>query len=69
MAVTVEPGSPPRFGVPRALFPTRTRLTPHPYRRNFDVAPGGRFLVNTLAEDAPRPAIEVVLNWQAALGK
>jgi Tol biopolymer transport system component len=68
MALPVTAGSPPRFGAPRVQFSTRTRLTPHPYRRNYDVAKGGqRFLINTLSEDAPRPTIEVVLNWQAAL--
>jgi hypothetical protein len=70
MAVPVEAGNPPRFGVPRLLFPTRTPLNPHAYRRNYDVAPGGeRFLINTLSEDTPRPSIEVVLNWQAGLAK
>jgi Tol biopolymer transport system component len=69
MAVRVDPGSPPRFGIATALFPVRTRLTPHPYRRNYAVDQRGeRFLINTLSEDAPRPAIEVILNWQATLG-
>lgn len=40
----------------------------HPQRvsPNFDVAANGKpFLFNTLCDDPPRAAIQVVLNWRA----
>ena len=51
-------------GVPTPLFPTRTRgYAP------YDVAPDGRFLVNTATDSVTaKPApITVVLNWAAGL--
>jgi len=64
----VDAGNPPKFGVPRTLMLTKTRQNPFHLYRNHDVAPGGqRFLIYTLSDDSPRPAIEVVLNWQSAL--
>ena len=70
MAVPMAPGGTFRAGVPRPLFSTRTPLAASMYRRHYDVtADGQRFLVNTLLEDHPAPAITVVLNWPALLKK
>jgi hypothetical protein len=59
-ATTFEPG------VPIPLFDTHARgFAP------YDVAPGGRFLLNTIIEDASANTspITVVLNWTAGLKK
>ena len=64
MAVPIKDG--PAFaGVPIPLFNTRvTGFMP------FDVAPDGRFLINTLPADATsRSSITVVVNWFAGLEK
>ena len=55
-------------GVPVPLFRTRVPVTGNPYRMPYAVAADGqRFLVNTAPEDAPPPAIHVVLDWRALL--
>ena len=58
-------------GTPRALFQTRRPMTRGPlFFGNFAPdADGQRFLVNTIATDAPLIAISVALNWTAALQK
>lgn len=57
-ATTFEPG------VPVPLFDTSTAgFTP------FDVAPDGRFLINTIEESKAASSITVVLNWTEGLKK
>ena len=54
-------------GKSSSLFSVRT-LAPSVYRANYDVTKDGRrFLVNTIAGDAPPHSISVLLNWPAAL--
>jgi hypothetical protein len=57
-----------RVGAIRPLFSfqfRRIRLDGYPY----DVSPDGRFLVNTLVEDASRPALTLFVNWPASLAR
>lgn len=57
-----------RVGAIRPLFKfqfRRIRLDAYPY----DVAPDGRFLVNTLVEDTAPAAISLLVNWPSALGR
>jgi eukaryotic-like serine/threonine-protein kinase len=65
MAVPIKGGSAFEPGVPIPLFDTRvTGFMP------FDVAPDGRFLINTMPADATsRSSITVVINWFASLEK
>ena len=65
MAVPIKGGPTFEPGVPIPLFNTRvTGFMP------FDVAPDGRFLINTLPPDATsRSSITVVVNWFASLDK
>jgi len=65
MAVPITGGSAFEPGVPIPLFDTRvTGFMP------FDVAPDGRFLINTMPADATsRSSITVVINWFASLEK
>jgi Tol biopolymer transport system component len=53
-------------GAPKALFQTLARYTGN---IAYDVAPEGRFLVNTLVGAGAAPPITVVMNWEAALRK
>ncbi len=58
-----------RASTPIPLFSV---MTPDPsmYRRSFDVTRDGkRFLATRLQPDAPAPAVHVLLNWTALLGK
>jgi Tol biopolymer transport system component len=63
MAVPIKAGPAFEPGVPIPLFDTRvTGFMP------FDVAPDGRFLINTMPADATsRSSITVVVNWFASL--
>jgi Tol biopolymer transport system component len=65
MAVPIKGGPSFEPGVPIPLFDTRvTGFMP------YDLAPDGRFLINTLPADATsRSSITVVVNWFASLGK
>jgi eukaryotic-like serine/threonine-protein kinase len=65
MAVPIKVGPTFEPGVPIPLFNTRvTGYMP------FDVAPDGRFLINTMPADATsRSSITVVVNWFAGLEK
>ena len=65
MAVPIKGGPAFQPGVPVPLFDTRvTGFMP------YDVAPDGRFLINTLPADATsRSSITVVVNWFASLQK
>jgi Tol biopolymer transport system component len=65
MAVPITGGRAFEPGVPIPLFGTRvTGFMP------FDVAPDGRFLINTMPADATsRSSITVVVNWFAGLEK
>jgi eukaryotic-like serine/threonine-protein kinase len=65
MAVPIKGGPAFEPGVPIPLFNTRvTGFMP------FDVAPDGRFLINTMPADATsRSSITVVVNWFAGLEK
>ena len=65
MAVPIKGGPAFEPGVPIPLFDTRvTGFMP------FDVAPDGRFLINTMPADATsRSSITVVVNWFAGLAK
>jgi hypothetical protein len=57
-------------GLPTPLFRTRVPMTGNPYRQHYAVAADGqRFLVNTALDDAPTPAIHVVLDWRALARK
>jgi len=57
-ATTFEPG------VPIPLFETHaTGYSP------YDVAPDGRFLINTVRDNADASPINVVLNWTTGLKK
>jgi Tol biopolymer transport system component len=56
--VTLEPGA------PVTLF--QTRIVPRatsPYRQQYDVAPDGRFLINTAVDEANSAPIKLILNW------
>ena len=57
---SVEPGT------PVVLFQTRSFLggLEEPHRGQFAIAPDGRFLINTVLDDAGSPPITVVQNWQ-----
>jgi serine/threonine protein kinase len=65
MAVPIKGGPPFEPGVPIPLFDTRvTGFMP------YDVAPDGRFLINTMPADATsRSSITVVVNWFASREK
>lgn len=66
MAVSVEPGDPPRIGGATPLFAARLEEAAD---TQYDVTSDGeRFLLNrSLIED--RVPIEVVLGWRARLGR
>lgn len=49
-------------GAPVALFPTRIVGDPG-QGRNYDVAPDGRFLINTMLAEAAAP-ITLIQSWQ-----
>jgi hypothetical protein len=61
---TLEPGA------PVVLFPTRIVGGGEDAQtgRQYDVAPGGRFLINTVLESAATP-ITLVMNWNGAAKK
>jgi dipeptidyl aminopeptidase/acylaminoacyl peptidase len=67
MLMSSEINLEPEFkaGPPRPLF--RTRI-PTPMRTgvafNYDVAPDGRFLINTVKPGTEPPALHVILNWR-----
>ena len=66
MVVPVRTGPAFEPGIPMPLFPTRiTGFS------SYDVAPGGRFLMNVMSAATPQSssAITVVLNWQKGLLK
>jgi eukaryotic-like serine/threonine-protein kinase len=69
MAVTVEPGTPPRFSLPRELFaaPVSTnRIT----RNRYDVSRDGqRFLVVSITDESAVGPTTVVLDWLGRLEK
>jgi Tol biopolymer transport system component len=57
-------------GTPRALFDVDVPEPTAPYPTDYAVAADGqRFLVNTVVDQASRPALTVILNWTAALNK
>jgi len=62
--VTLEPG------VPVVLFPTRIfgGGVEVQQRRQYDVAPDGRFLINTVLDSAAAP-ITLIQNWKPPAGK
>jgi Tol biopolymer transport system component len=57
-------------GAPVVLFPTRIVGGGEDAQtgRQYDVAPGGRFLINTVLESAATP-ITLVMNWNGAAKK
>jgi Tol biopolymer transport system component len=68
MAVDVRSGATFEAGTPRVLFQTRVPFPGSSYRTNYEALPTGeRFLVNVPVEDAPSSAINVILNWDAAI--
>jgi len=72
MAVSATPGVDGKtlnLGVPVALFQTRlaTGASVVPGRPQYAVAPDGRFLLNTVVEDAPPSPITIVVNWAQLL--
>ena len=61
MAVPIDfDGDEPRIGVPSPLFQARVSRVA---LRAYAVSRDGRFLVNTLVDDAARTPIRVALNW------
>lgn len=66
MAAPCETGATFSVGAPKALFQTLARYTGDVA---YDVAPDGRFLVNTLVGAGAAPPITVVTNWESALKK
>ena len=50
------------LGTPQVLFEDREMFAPIHYRRNYDVAPDGRFLM-LVPDRQEKPTIHVVLNW------
>jgi len=66
MAAPCETGPAFSVGAPRALFQTLARYTGNVA---YDVAPDGRFLVNTLVGASAAPPITVVTHWDTALRK
>ena len=66
MAAPCATGPTFEVGAPKALFQTLARYTGNVA---YDVAPDGRFLVNTLVGAGAAPPITVVMNWEAALKK
>ena len=66
MAAPCVTGPTFEVGAPKALFQTLARYTGNVA---YDVAPDGRFLVNTVVGAGAAPPITVVTNWDAALKK
>lgn len=67
MAASIEvKGRSVDTGAPVALFQTRIYLggSDNPLRGQYAVAPDGRFLINTLIDDAATPPITIVRNWR-----
>ena len=64
VGATLEPGT------PVVLFPTRIVGGGEDLQtgRQYDVAPDGRFLINTVLESAPVP-VTLVMNWNGAVKK
>jgi hypothetical protein len=60
-------GSTLEAGAPVVLFPTRIvgGGGDHPGRRQYDVAPDGRLLINTELDSAAAP-ITLLMNWNPA---
>ncbi len=56
---------------PVPLFPTRLASGPGfaPGEAQYEVAPDGRFLLNTVVDESSAPPITITLNWTAALKK
>jgi Tol biopolymer transport system component/predicted Ser/Thr protein kinase len=68
MAVRVSATPTLSAGLAVPLFRAQVPLNANPYRRQYVPAPDGqRFLVNTVADNLPPPAIHVVLDWRALL--
>jgi Tol biopolymer transport system component len=70
MAATVKGEAAPELGTPTALFRMRILGGPRTlqgYRSQYDVAPDGRFLVNTPVDESAGASMTVVLNWAAGL--
>jgi hypothetical protein len=53
-------------GAPAVLFPTRIAGggVNTQQGRQYDVAPDGRFLINTVLDDAATPPITLLMNWR-----
>ena len=62
MAVPVKPGTTFTPGVPVPLFDA-----PNTGYLPYDVAPDGRFLINTPVQDSTPPRLVVLMNWSAML--
>ena len=62
---TLEPGT------PVSLFPTRIfgGGVDNAQGRQYDVTRDGRFLINTVLDDATASPITLLMNWDAALKK
>jgi hypothetical protein len=70
MAVPIAPGTGASLehSRPIPLFATRVADLANPYRTSYAVtADGQRFLINSVADDAPPPSITVVVNWPGLL--
>jgi serine/threonine protein kinase/Tol biopolymer transport system component len=68
MAVPVEPGPPPKIGVPQFLFEGRYLAADLGFANDYDVAPDGRFLMVRRGEAKGETSlrtdrINFVLNW------
>jgi Tol biopolymer transport system component len=78
MAVQILPSTDTRtvdVGPPLALFTTRPVTGANIFetgplaKSKYDVAPDGRFLMIAPVDDAASPPINVILNWEQALGR
>lgn len=70
MAASVKGEAAPELGTPITLFRMRVLGGPRTlqgYRAQYDVAPDGRFLVNTPVDESVGASMTVVLNWAAGL--
>ena len=72
MAAPVKMGSSFEAGTPKPLFDANVLYgigLRQGVRQQYDVAPDGRFLINTPCGGDANESITVVLNWQANLKK
>ena len=64
-ASVIATGNAPEVGTPEVLFPTRIvgGGTDISLGRQYDIAPDGRFLINTLVGEGANEPITLIQNW------